>query len=111
MPTQEKYRVVGSDGKVSTLQVYRCDQPGCGKVFVSCGALYTHQGWHKRNAGKMAAVAAAAKAGGSSGEGGAPARKRVRRSEADVLADTLAFAGSAGPNRSEEHTSELQSLE
>ena len=58
-----------AQGRVTVLEVYRCDHPGCGKLFQTRGALHTHQvclprtnccsrtpahglprpqGWHKR---------------------------------------------------------------
>ena len=30
------------------LDVYRCQIDGCGKLFQTRGALFTHLGWHKR---------------------------------------------------------------
>ena len=32
-----------AQGRVTVLEVYRCDFPGCGKLFQSRGALHTHQ--------------------------------------------------------------------
>jgi hypothetical protein len=31
--------------------VYRCEHPGCGKIFRRREALHTHWGWHKRRDG------------------------------------------------------------
>ena len=45
---QEKMAVADAQGRVTTFDVYRCDQPNCGKLFQTRGALATHQGWHKR---------------------------------------------------------------
>ena len=32
-----------AQGRVTVLEVYRCDHPGCGKLFQTRGALHTHQ--------------------------------------------------------------------
>ena len=32
-----------AQGRVTVLEVYRCDHPGCSKLFQSRGALHTHQ--------------------------------------------------------------------
>jgi hypothetical protein len=32
-----------AQGRVTVLEVYRCDFPGCAKLFQSRGALHTHQ--------------------------------------------------------------------
>ena len=32
-----------AQGRVTVLEVYRCDHPGCGKLFQTRGAFATHQ--------------------------------------------------------------------
>ena len=63
--------------KAMQLSVYRCDQPGCNKVFSARAALYTHIGWHKRQGDSSTTEA------GSAG----PAKKRAR-----VSADSATHA-------------------
>ena len=42
--TTDKY------GQVTEVEEFCCDHPGCTRTFQTFGALYTHQGWHKRRA-------------------------------------------------------------
>lgn len=69
---KETHTVVGRDGKAMQLSVYRCDQPGCNKVFSARAALYTHIGWHKRQGDR--GDSSTTEAGGSAG----PSKKRAR---------------------------------
>eukprot|EP01043_Picozoa_sp_COSAG02_P046247 COSAG02_NODE_4310_length_5526_cov_2.555187_4_plen_146_part_00 len=41
--TQEIHSMADAQGRVTVLEVYRCDFPGCSKLFQSRGALHTHQ--------------------------------------------------------------------
>ena len=45
---QETHQVSDGQGNLRVLDVYRCQIDGCGKLFQSRGALFTHLGWHKR---------------------------------------------------------------
>ena len=46
--SKELHSIVDAEGRQKMVEVYRCDFPGCGKLFQQRGALHTHQGWHKR---------------------------------------------------------------
>lgn len=98
-----------AQGRVTVLEVYRCDFPGCAKLFQSRGALHTHQvrlfislngtqtdthkrylstmiqGWHKRRPkeGQTFMVQQAHKRSGQGNLVETP-RKRTRRDGAQA---------------------------
>lgn len=56
---KETHSVIDKAGRITSVEVYRCDFPKCGKHFQSRGALQTHLGWHKRQPKGAAATFAA----------------------------------------------------
>ena len=62
--SKELHSVVDAEGREKMVEVYRCDFPGCGKMFQQRGALHTHQGWHKRRPKSGANGKSAAPKGG-----------------------------------------------
>eukprot|EP01045_Picozoa_sp_COSAG04_P024403 COSAG04_NODE_3040_length_3246_cov_2.669844_3_plen_188_part_00 len=53
---KEVHSVTDTQDKPAKIEVFRCDAPGCGRLFQTRDALQTHLGWHRRGGKRSATV-------------------------------------------------------